>query len=179
MKLANAPQPDRLRYNQKKDGQKEGGQSIIEFALILPMLFLMLVGVVYIAQGFNLQLVVSGAAYEGAKAWAKGQPGSGFKNCTPPLCDVSAGSQLNFEAYVMESVRRYLSNNGFNGAEVCFFVPEGKTAAAIKTRAEIYDNDREKVYLRVLYPYDLPVGNFAAGYERIWISATCVMKRGS
>ena len=174
MKPANAPQPNRLRYN-----QTEGGQSIIEFALILPMLFLMLVGVVYIAQGFNLQLVVSGAAYEGAKAWAKGQPGSGFKNCTPPLCDVSAGSQLNFEAYVMESVRRYLSNNGFNGAEVCFFVPEGKTAAAIKTRAEIYDNDREKVYLRVLYPYDLPVGNFAAGYERIWISATCVMKRGS
>ena len=81
VKLAEAPQPDRLRYNQKKGGQKEGGQSIIEFALILPMLFLMLVGVVYIAQGFNLQLVVSGAAYEGAKAWAKGQPGSGFKNC--------------------------------------------------------------------------------------------------
>ncbi len=174
MNFAHASQSDRLRYN-----KKEGGQSIIEFALILPMLFLMLVGVVYIAQGFNLQLVVSGAAYEGAKAWAKGQPGSGFKNCTPPLCDASAGSHLNFEAYVMSSVRRYLSNNGFNGEEVCFFVPDGKTAAAIKTRAEIYDNDREKVYLRVLYPYDLPVGNFAAGYQRIWVSATCVMKRGS
>ena len=168
----------RATHNSNK--RRQGGQSIIEFALIVPMLFLMLIGVVYIAQGFNLQLVISGAAFEGAKVWAKGQPGSGFKNCTPPLCDASSdGGQLNFEAYVMPAVRRYLSNNGFDGAETCFFIPDGKTAGAIQKVAELYDNDREKVFLRVLYPYDLPVGNFAEGYQRIWISATCVMKRGS
>ena len=170
--------PQHATHNLKK--RQQGGQSIIEFALIVPMLFLMLVGVVYIAQGFNLQLVMSGAAYAGAKAWAKGQPGSGFKNCTPPLCDATSDEgKLNFEAYVMPAVQRYLTNNGFDGAEVCFFIPEGKSVGAIQRVAELYDNDREKVALRVLYPYDLPVGNFAEGYQRIWISATCVMKRGS
>jgi hypothetical protein len=160
--------------------RRERGQSIIEFALIVPMLFLMLVGVVFIAQGFNLQLVLAGAAYEGAKTWAKGQPGSGFKNCTPPLCDATSETgTLNFEAYVMANVRRYLNNNGFEADEVCFFIPDGKTIAAIQRTAEVYDNDREKVVLRLLYPYQLPIGNFASGYQKIWVSASCVMKRGS
>jgi TadE-like protein len=168
------------QVRQTRKVRRENGQSIIEFALIVPMLFLMLVGVVYIAQGFNLQLVMSGAAFEGAKVWAKGQPGSGFKNCTPPLCNATTDEgKLNFEAYVMPAVKRYLSNSGFDGAEVCFFIPEGKQVGSFQRTAEIYDNDREKVVLRVLYPYQLPVGNFASGYQQIWVSATCVMKRGS
>ena len=43
-------------YRRMRKG--EDGQSLVEFALIVPVLFIMLVGVAFIAQGFNLQMVL-------------------------------------------------------------------------------------------------------------------------
>ena len=139
------------------------------------MLFLMLVGVVYIAQGFNLQVVMYGAAYEGAKVWAKGQPGSGIDHCTPPDCDPNSEGSNNFDSYVVPAVKRYVRTNGYDGEQVRFFKPEGDYKGVLGVR----DREREFVRLDVLYPYRLPVGSFAESYKQIWIGASVTMKRGS
>jgi hypothetical protein len=57
----NHPHRRRVRIRRRS----EHGQSLIEFALIVPGLLIMLIGVAFIAQGFNLQIVLHGAAYEG------------------------------------------------------------------------------------------------------------------
>jgi hypothetical protein len=119
--------------------------------------------------------VVSGAAYEGAKVWAKGQPGSGIDNCTPPDCDPNVDGANNFEAYVVPAVKRYLRTNGYDGEQVRFFTPAG----SYQNFLEVRDRAREAVKLDVLYPYYLPVGSFAEGYKLIWIGASVTMKRGS
>lgn len=140
------------------------------------MLFLMLVGVVYIAQGFNLQIVMYGAAYEGAKVWAKWQPGYGIGQCTPPDCDPASEQESNnFDSYVVPAVKRYVRNNGYNSDAVRFFTREGD----YKEVMSLIDRRGESVQINILYPYRLPVGNFASSFQQIWIGASVTMKRGS
>src|SRR5262245_18837576 len=91
----------------------EGGQAVVEFAFVLPLLFILLLGVLFISQGFNLQMVLYGAAYEGARVWASNPPGGNNSNCTPPACTPTPDGPVNFQKYVMPAVRRYLSDNGF------------------------------------------------------------------
>jgi hypothetical protein len=159
-----------------RSARLQGGQAVVEFALIVPMLFLMLVGVVYIAQGFNLQVVLYGAAYEGAKVWAKGQPGSGIDHCTPPDCDPNSEEGANnFESYVVTAVKRYLRTNGYDAEQVRFFTREGSYQSFL----EVHDRARESVRLDILYPYRLPIGSFAESYKQIWIGASVTMKRGT
>ena len=82
-------------------GQKtEQGQALLEFALILPILFIMLLGVAVIAQGFNVQMVLYGAAYEGARIWAKNPVIGSVDYCTTPGCNPSSG-EMNFEKYII------------------------------------------------------------------------------
>ena len=45
----------------------EGGQALVEFALIMPFLLLLLVGIVEFGRGWNLHQVVTDAAREGAR----------------------------------------------------------------------------------------------------------------
>jgi hypothetical protein len=139
----------------------------------------MLVGVVYIAQGFNLQMVLSGAAYEGARVWAKDPAGGGPNHCTPPACDPSnqdQGHPRNFEAYVVPAVKRYLRTNGFDGELVRFFSSD---ASKYEDYLQYENNQRETVRITLFYPYNLPIGSFAESYQQVWISASCTMKRGS
>lgn len=154
----------------------EHGQALLEFALILPILFIMLLGVVVIAQGFNLQMVLYGAAYEGARIWAKNPAGGDNSHCTPPAC---MGNGNNFEAYVMPAVRQYLTNNGFDGsiqAGRLFFY--AKDDRGYRNALNIVSNNPQLVNVTLLYSYKLPVGNFAASFEEVVISASCTLKRG-
>jgi hypothetical protein len=154
----------------------EHGQALLEFALILPILFIMLLGVVVIAQGFNLQMVLYGAAYEGARIWAKNPAGGDNSHCTPPAC---TGSGNNFEAYVMPAVRQYLINNGFDGSQqagkLFFYARDDR---GYRNSLNIVSNNPQLVNVTLLYSYKLPVGNFAAGFEEVLISASCTLKRG-
>lgn len=54
----------------KKDNEK--GQSLTEFALVIPILILLLVGIVEIGWGMNSYLTVVDAARDGARLGAKG-----------------------------------------------------------------------------------------------------------
>lgn len=155
--------------------RSEQGQSLLEFALIVPVLFIMLVGVAVIAQGFNLQMVLYGAAYEGARVWAKNPPGGDYNHCTPPACDPNLGQARNFEKYVMPVVRQYITNNGFNGANVLFYATDRR---GFENTLTLVSNNSQLVTVTLLYPIELPIGNFAEGFRLIYVSASCTMKRG-
>jgi hypothetical protein len=154
----------------------ERGQAIVEFALILPMLFLMLVGVVYFAMGFHLQQVLNSAAYEGARVWAKNPPGGSFLNCAPPLCEPNNASDTenNFEKYIKPFVRAYVSNNGFDGSKVIFFDENFDKYKNAVRAADAPD----AVTITIFYPYNLPIGNFAGAYQQITVSGSCTLKKG-
>lgn len=153
----------------------EHGQSLVEFALIVPMLFIMLIVMGIMAQGFNLQMVLFGAAYEGARIWAKNPVNGGEAHCTPPACDPSSGNEINFERYVEPVVRQYVTDNGFDGSELYFFTKDkAKTREQIKRVA----NQADRIEMTLLYPYRLPVGVFIEEYRDWLVTATITMKRG-
>ena len=152
------------------------GQSLMEFALIFPVLFLLLVGVTFIAQGFNLQMVLYGAAYEGARVMAR-NPAMGSGNyCTPPSCNPDQSGSSNFQSYVMPVVRQYVSNNGFDGNKVYFY---SKDSRGFQNSLDLVSNNRQLVTLTVLYSIKLPIGNFASNFTDLDVSASCTMKRGT
>ncbi len=136
----------------------------------------MLVGATFIAQGFNLQMVLHGAAYEGARVWAKNPFGGDYNHCTPPACNPDDGDARNFERYVMPVVRQYVTNNGFDGNLVKFY---GTTQDGFETFVTGYTNNRELVNVTVLYPISLPIGSFAQDFQLVWVSSSCTLKRGS
>lgn len=154
----------------------EEGQSLLEFALIVPVLFIMLVGVAFIAQGFNLQMVLYGAAYEGARVWAKNPPGGDNNNCSPPACDPNRRDAFNFQKYVMPVVRQYVTNNGFDGSQVFFYAEDNR---AFTNSLNIVSNNSQVLTVTVLYPFELPLGNFASSFSRVLVRASCSMKRGA
>jgi TadE-like protein len=154
----------------------EQGQSFLEFALIVPVLFLMLIGVAFVAQGFNLQMVLYGAAYEGARIWAKNPVGGDFIHCTPPACNPDDGTAKNFEKYVIPSVRQYITTNGFDGTKVYFFA---ENREGFENAMSLFTNNPQTVKVTLLYPMELPIGNFAGGYRRMLVVAGCALKRGA
>lgn len=170
--LANRPH----RYRRKIIQKSEQGQSLLEFALIVPVLFIMLLGVTVIAQGFNLQMTLYGAAYEGARVWAKNPAGGDANHCTPPACDPDEGTSINFEKYVIPVVRQYISTNGFDGAKAHFFsMDQQKYLDTLR----FVGDQKHLVQVTVLYPYELPLGSFAVNFKEVVITASCTLKRGS
>jgi len=162
------------KYHWTITRRSEQGQSFLEFAMIVPVLFIMLLGVTIIARGFNLLMVLQGAAYEGARVWAKDPVGGDYTRCSPPACDPNSGSN-NFETNVIPVVRQYVTNNGFDGSRVLFFA---KDQRGYNNALDVFGNDPQKVQITLLYPYQLPVGFFATNFQEIMVSARCVMKRG-
>lgn len=61
-----------LRSPDMKKTEKEKGQALPEFALALPVILLILVGIVEIGYGLNSYLTVVDAARDGARLGAKG-----------------------------------------------------------------------------------------------------------
>jgi hypothetical protein len=165
--------PHEHRHNDLR--RNERGQSFLEFALIVPVLFIMVLGVTVISQGFNIQMVLYGAAYEGARVWAKNPSGGGGVHCTPPACDPDSAQSNNFEKYVIPVVRQYVQNNGFEGRKVLFYAED---ARGYQNALNIISNNPQWVRVTLLYPYELPIGNFAFNFQRVIISASCTMKRG-
>jgi Flp pilus assembly protein TadG len=60
----------RLLKRNKKDGEK--GQALAEFALVVPILLILLVGIVEIGYGLNSYLTVVDSARDGARLGSKG-----------------------------------------------------------------------------------------------------------
>jgi len=165
---------ERTAGNRRRGAQS--GQSLMEFALIVPVLFLLLLGVAFIAQGFNLQMVLYGAAYEGARVWAKNPPIGSGNYCSPPACNPGLGNAVNFERYVIPVVRQYVTDNGFDGSQVYFFA---KDSRGYGNALQLASGNRQLVTVSLLYTIRLPVGNFGERFANLDVTASCTLKRGS
>lgn len=61
-----------LRLLKKRTDQNEKGQALAEFALVVPVLLILLVGIFEIGYGLNSYLTVVDAARDGARLGSKG-----------------------------------------------------------------------------------------------------------
>lgn len=131
----------------------ERGQAIVEFALVLVVLFPMLVGIVHFAMAVNLQQVLNGAAHEGARTWAK-SPGGGGYQCYLP-CD--APELDYFRQNIEQRVKNYVTESGFTG-------PMTVTPKITP----------DAVTVTIYYSYSPLFGN----YFGMTLSASCTFKKG-
>lgn len=160
----------------RKRHKNEHGQALLEFALIIPILFIMLLGVAVFAQGFNVQMVLYGAAYEGARIWAKNPVIGSFDYCTSPGCNPGSG-EMNFEKYIIPAVRQYAVSNGLDGTQVYFYAKDTRRYLNALTG---FSRDPQVVTLTLIYTYRLPFGGLSEtlNFKDIDIVASCTMKRG-
>ena len=156
----------------------ERGQAIVEFAFVLPVLFLLLLGVIFFARAYNLQQVLSGAAHEGARVWARNPPGGAWFQCgNVPCADPDSGAN-NFYQAVIPAVKNYIRQNGFSDADVTFFTRDrSNEQKAIRDTVSALDADNERVTITIFYKYSLPLGS-PAQFTQIFLKASCTMKRG-
>ncbi len=165
--------PSQLHRNRHRN---ERGQALVEFALIVPMLFIMLLGMAVFAQGFNIQMVLYGAAYEGARIWAKNPVIGSFDYCTSPGCNPGSG-EMNFEKYIIPAVRQYAANNGLEGSQVYFY---DKDKSKYLNALSGISREPQVVTVRLIYTYRLPFGGLSEtlNFQEVDIVASCTMKRG-
>jgi type II secretory pathway pseudopilin PulG len=145
------------RRTRQPNRHNQRGQSVVEFALLLPLLLFLLVGVVFFTMAFNIQQVLNNAAREGARQWAMNPP-LGNPGCTTP-CDPNTGTN-NFKTNIMPLVRQYVTDNGYDGAGVSFQVSQTS----------------DQVTVSLSYPYSLPADG--VNFVTINLSASCTFKRG-
>jgi hypothetical protein len=161
-----------------RTARTERGQAVVEFAMVLPVLFLLLVGVIFFASAFNLQQVLSGAAHEGARVWARNPPGGAWYQCGSVKCPDPDVKTNNFYLYVIPAVKNYINDNGFSDAGVTFFTSDKSAEESqIKDSVSVLDQDNERVTITIYYKYSLPLGNLGE-LTTIYLKASCTMKRG-
>ena len=136
--------------------QSEKGQAIVEFALIMPILIILLFGVVFFAMAFNLQMVLNAAAREGARTWASGRANTSPCGATfTPVCDPDEGNN-GFKKNVYPIVRKYVSDNGYDGNNVIFEVvqvSQGDIPPEQWNQIADSAEDATKVKLVISYPF--------------------------
>ncbi len=158
----------------------ERGQAIVEFALVMPILIILLFAVVFFAMAFNLQMVLNGAAREGARVWASSRANTSpcCATCTTS-CDPSEKNN-GFEKNVLPLVRKYVMDNGYDGNQVIF---EEVRASLTDISSEEWNRnpdgaeDATKVKLVISFPFYLPTPGLAI--ELIHLRAESTFKRGS
>ena len=158
----------------------ERGQAILEFALVMPILIILLFAVVFFAMAFNLQMVLNGAAREGARTWANGRANTSpcCATCTT-RCDPSEVNN-GFEKNVLPLVRKYVTDNGYDGNQVIFEeVIASQTDLSPAQWNKIVDGaeDATKVKLVISFPFYLPTPGL--DIELIHLRAESTFKRGS
>ncbi len=165
-----------------KSRRAERGQAIVEFALVMPILIILLFGVVFFAMAFNLQMVLNGAAREGARTWASSRANTSpcCATCTT-ICDPSEANN-GFEKNVLPLVKKYVTDNGYDGNQIIF---ERVQASQTDLSPEQWENipnrdgaeDATKVKLVISFPFYLPTPFFEI--ELVHLRAESTFKRGS
>ncbi|MFZ5898721.1 MAG: TadE/TadG family type IV pilus assembly protein [Bacillota bacterium] len=84
----------------------ETGQSLVEFALILPLLILLLFGTIEFGRVFSSSLVLTNAAREGARLGAVGKTDTQIIQSVRDMCSpLVDGDALDVEVQPAEGVR--------------------------------------------------------------------------
>jgi len=139
---------------------RRSGQAVVEFALIAPILLLIVLGIVEFARAWSAHHVIADAAREGARLSA--------------IADESIGP-----TEVRDAVQRALANGGLDASSVATSCPSGTSAPCI----DVVDNagvrgEPSTVYIE--YPYRLvwlaPFMNWASGDETVTLKSRIVMR---
>lgn len=158
----------------------ERGQAIVEFALVMPILIILLFGVVFFAMAFNLQMVLNGAAREGARTWASSRANTSpcCATCTT-VCDPTEPNN-GFQKNVAPIVRKYVTDNGYDGNLIIFeLVQASQTDLSPEQWNQIEDGavDATKVKLVISFPFYLPTPGFEV--KLVHLRAESTFKRGT
>lgn len=171
----------RFPSNNARFRQTERGQAIIEFAMVMPILILLLFGVVFFAMAFNLQMVLNAAAREGARAWASNRTDASPCSAACTECDPDCPNS-GFYKNIRPLVYKYIQDNGYDAQNTLVFAEVVSTLdkdipadewSQIKTCAE----DMTKVKLVLRYEFYLPTPNLEIKLTTLHAEAT--FKRGS
>ncbi len=179
MNLTRTHQAQTARRANRRRGEQ--GQAIVEFALVMPILILLLFGVVFFAMAFNLQMVLNAAAREGARAWASSRANTSpcCATCTSP-CDPTFGNS-GFQQNVVPIVVKYITDNGYDAAYNLVFelVQVSQTDIPAAEWNQIPDSaeDATKVKLVISYRFYLPTPFFEI--ELVHLRAESTFKRGT
>lgn len=136
------------------------GQALVEFAILAPILLLIILGMVEFARAWSAHHVLADAAREGARLSA--------------IADQSIGP-----AEVRTAVQQAMANGGLNAGSATTACPSGTGAPCI----EVLDNAGERglpstVYIE--YPLRLgwlaPFMSWASGEETITLKSRIIMR---
>lgn len=83
------------------------GQALVEFALLLPFIMLVLIGIVEFGRAWNAKQMVTDAAREGAR-WA-----------------VVGNPLITTQQQVIDTVKKYVATGGFDPSQVTVAFPDG------------------------------------------------------
>ena len=97
--------PGRLVRDSRRREGGEGGQSVVEFALIVPLFLLLLLSMLELGMAFEHDQTLAYATREGARTGASAGDGS-----TSYPCD--ATTVTNFDAPIIAAVERVLTSTG-------------------------------------------------------------------
>lgn len=164
--------------------QHEQGQAIVEFALVMPILIILLMIVVFFAMAFNLQMVLNAAAREGARAWASNRGDTSPCPATTTMltdheCEPNDPNN-GFKKNVMPLVRKYVSDNGYDGVNIVFakvLVTKKDYSVQELSESTFSVEDATKVKLIITYGYSLPTAGL--NFELVTLKAEYTFKRGS
>ncbi len=141
------------------------GQAIVEFAIILPLLILLLLGIFFVSSAFHLQGTLNSAARDGSRLWASQRVG----NATSPTF------ARQFDAVAL----KLLADNGYDPQKlvitpVTSYAQELNEAQwnEISTSAE----DSTKVKLVLIYPVQINIGTFE--FLTVNVTASYTFKKG-
>ncbi len=96
------------------------GQALVEFALVLPLLMLLILGIVEFGRAWNAKQILTDAAREGARLSVVGNP------------TITDTSQVN------PSIRRIVALAGLDSSQVTISYPDGfKTGTGNVTSVQI------------------------------------------
>jgi hypothetical protein len=149
----------------RADNKNQNGQALVEFALILPVLLLIILGILEFGWLFNSQITVTSSAREGARVACvtdeEGKIKSAIKNHIEGLSGLTfSGSHY----YVQEGTA---SGTDALAALISAGIPVGEVGAAV-----VYESEEVRVYLRAMKrPL---VGLFGFGSSDLW--GTAVMR---
>lgn len=176
------PSRSQSALTQRTFGRRaEHGQAILEFAVVMPILIILLLGVVFFAMAFNLQMVLNAAAREGARRWASNRTDTNpcCATCTSP-CDPTYGDS-GFQKNVVPVIKKYISDNGYDAENNIIFetvkVTKSDLAPEEWNAEPTSIEDATKVKLVILYQFYLPTPGFEI--KAVLLRAEHTFKRGS
>ena len=90
-------------------GRRDRGQSLVEFAVLVPVFMLILIGMLEFGLMFNHDLTLQYASREGARVGSALGCGA---NTNSPTCDSALPTPQDVDTYVVAAVQRVLEASG-------------------------------------------------------------------